>query len=52
MNTQQVMPQFEQIRAITKLNCKLTEARDMLLPKLISGALDLSRIALPEEVEI
>ena len=49
---QLVMPQFEQIRAIARMNSKLTEARDMLLPRLMSGALDVSRISVPQEVEV
>lgn len=49
---QAVMPLFEQIRTISKVNSKLMEARDMLLPKLMSGALDVSRITVPKEVEV
>lgn len=46
-----IMPFFDQIRAITLHNEKLRQARDMLLPKLMSGALDVSRITIPKEIE-
>jgi len=39
----------QQIEALTIQTRRLQEARDMLLPKLMSGALDVSRITLPEE---
>jgi type I restriction enzyme, S subunit len=45
-----VQPIFEQINALIIWNEKLHEARDLLLPKLMSGALDVSRINLPQEV--
>jgi type I restriction enzyme S subunit len=41
----------QQIGALTLQIRHLQEARDMLLPRLMSGALDVSRIALPKEVE-
>lgn len=44
-----VIPMFDQIRAITQYNEKLRQARDLLLPKLMSGALDVSGIAVPKE---
>ena len=43
---------FEQVQSITKYNSALKQARDMLLPKLMSGALDVSRITVPKEVEV
>jgi type I restriction enzyme S subunit len=45
-----VQPIFEQINSLVILNVKLRQARDLLLPKLMSGALDVSRITLPKEV--
>ncbi len=45
-----VQPIFEQINALTIWNGKLRQARDLLLPKLMSGALDVSRISIPQEV--
>lgn len=39
-----------QIETLTMQNRSLAEARDLLLPKLMSGQLDVSGIALPEEV--
>ena len=44
-----VYPMIQQVRLIKKQNAKLTRARDLLLPKLMSGQLDVSRIQLPEE---
>jgi type I restriction enzyme S subunit len=46
-----VLPMLEQIDTIKCQNKILREARDMLLPRLMSGALDVSRIAVPREVE-
>lgn len=43
-----VYPLIQQVRLIKKQNQKLTQARDLLLPKLMSGQLDVSDIALPE----
>ena len=40
----------QQIEALTLQNRRLQEARDLLLPKLMSGALDVSRINVPQEV--
>ena len=45
-----VYPLMQQVRLIKKQNQKLTQARDLLLPKLMSGQLDVSGIALPVEV--
>lgn len=41
---------IQQVRLIKKQNQELTKARDQLLPKLMSGQLDVSGIALPDEV--
>jgi type I restriction enzyme S subunit len=41
----------QQIEALTLQIRRLQEARDMLLPKLMSGALDVSRIVVPREAE-
>lgn len=43
---------FEQINSLLIWNEKLRQARDLLLPRLMSGALDVSRIAVPREVEV
>lgn len=43
-------PLIQQVRLIKKQNQELTKARDLLLPKLMSGRLDVSGIALPDEV--
>jgi|JI10StandDraft_1071094.scaffolds.fasta_scaffold18488_4 type I restriction enzyme, S subunit len=43
-------PLIQQVRLIKKQNQELTKARDLLLPKLMSGQLDVSGIALPDEV--
>ena len=45
-----VRPVFEQIQQLTEQNTTLAQARDLLLPKLMSGQLDVSGIALPDEV--
>jgi type I restriction enzyme S subunit len=42
---------FAQVQSLTEYNRALRQARDMLLPKLMSGALDVSRITVPKEVE-
>jgi type I restriction enzyme S subunit len=39
-----------QIETLDSQNQKLAQARDLLLPKLMSGQLDVSRIRLPDEV--
>lgn len=44
-----VWPLLVQSQQLTDSNELLQEARDMLLPKLMSGALDVSRIAVPED---
>lgn len=43
-------PLIQQVRLIKKQNQELTKARDLLLPKLMSGQLDVSGIALLDEV--
>ncbi len=43
-------PLIEQVRLIKNQNRSLAQARDLLLPKLMSGQLDVSGIALPDEV--
>jgi type I restriction enzyme S subunit len=43
-----VRPVFEQVQQLTKQNAKLAQTRDLLLPKLMSGQLDVSGIALPQ----
>lgn len=45
-----VQPVFEQSQHLTEQNAQLAQARDLLLPKLMSGQLDVSGIPLPEEV--
>ena len=45
-----VQPVFEQVQQLTKQKAKLAKARDLLLPKLMSGQLDVSGITLPDEV--
>jgi type I restriction enzyme S subunit len=45
-----VLPQLEQIEVLKQQNRSLARARDLLLPKLMSGQLDVSGIRLPEEV--
>lgn len=41
----------QQIEALTHQIRRLQEARDLLLPKLMSGAMDVSGIVVPKEVE-
>lgn len=43
-------PLIQQVRLIKKQNQQLAKARDLLLPKLMSSQLDVSGIALPDEV--
>lgn len=45
-----VKDSFAQVEVLCMANQQLARARDLLLPKLISGILDVSRIPLPEEV--
>lgn len=45
-----VLPQLEQTEFLKQQNRALAQARDLLLPKLMSGQLDVSGIRLPEEV--
>lgn len=47
---QTVKDSFAQIETLCGLNEQLAQARDLLLPKLMSGQLDVSGIRLPEEV--
>ena len=44
-----VLPQLEQTEFLNQQNRVLGKARDLLLPKLMSGQLDVSGIHLPEE---
>lgn len=44
----QVHPVFEQIQTLTTMNLELAKACDLLLPKLMSGQLDVSRITYKE----
>lgn len=46
---QVVQPMFDQIQALRSHVTSAAKARDLLLPKLMSGQLDVSRIPLPEE---
>ncbi|TBU73287.1 restriction endonuclease subunit S [Phytopseudomonas daroniae] len=45
-----VLPVVEQMEALKVQNTSLVRARDLLLPKLMSGQFDVSTIPLPEEV--
>lgn len=45
-----VRPLFQQVETLLLQNTQLAQARDLLLPKLMSGQLDVSGIALPDEV--
>lgn len=45
-----VQPLFDQIHALNANNAATAQARDLLLPKLMSGQLDVSTIPLPDEV--
>lgn len=45
-----VWPMLEQAEQLIAANTALTRTRDLLLPKLISGQLDVSGIPLPDEV--
>lgn len=47
---QAVKGAFAQIEALCKHNTQLTRARDLLLPKLMSGQLDVSGIPLPDNL--
>lgn len=47
---QAVKDAFTQVETLCQLNDQLAHARDVLLPKLMSGQLDVSGIRLPEEV--
>ncbi len=48
---EKVTGMFAQVQSLTEYNRALRQARDMLLPKLMSGALDVSRITVRKEVE-
>ena len=45
-----VGPMLEQAEQLSVANLSLAKARDLLLPKLMSGQLDVSGICLPEEI--
>ena len=45
-----VRPLFQQVETLLLQNTQLAHARDLLLPKLMSGQLDVSGIRLPEEM--
>ena len=45
-----VRPLFQQVETLLLQNMQLARARDLLLPKLMSGQLDVSGIRLPDEV--
>lgn len=45
-----VLPIMEQMEALKSQNIGMATARDLLLPKLMSGQLDVSGISLPDEV--
>jgi len=45
---QTVRPVFDQIETLTLQNLELAKARDLLLPKLMSGQLDVSRVTYKE----
>lgn len=47
-----VYPMIQQTRHIRKQSDQLKRARDLLLPKLMSGQLDVSGITLPDEVVV
>ena len=47
-----VRPLFQQIETLLLQNAKLAQSRDLLLPKLISGQLNVSGIRLPDEVAV
>lgn len=49
---QVVAPMYEQINLLFKQNEHTARARDLLLPKLMSGQLDVSQIPLPEAEEV
>ena len=44
-----VRPLFEQVLTLIQQNRILAQARDLLLPKLMSGQIDVSNIRLPDE---
>lgn len=46
----QVDPMMDAVLNLTAQNRELAKTRDLLLPKLMSGQLDVSGIALPDEV--
>ena len=47
-----VRPLFQQIETLLLQNAKLAQSRDLLLPKLMSGQLNVSGIRLPDEVAV
>lgn len=48
---QQVSPLFSLIEKLSRQNVLLREARDILLPKLMSGEIDVFSISIPEKAE-
>jgi len=44
-----VLPMLSQMETLKAQNASLARARDLLLPKLMAGKLDVSTIRLPEE---
>lgn len=46
---EKALPLIQQVRLVKKQNAQLARARDLLLPKLMSGQIDVSGIALPKE---
>ena len=47
-----VRPLFQQVETLLLQNMQLARTRDLLLPKLMSGQLDVSGIRLPDEVTV
>lgn len=47
---ERVQPLFDQVQILRKSNESTARARDLLLPKLMSGQLDVSGIPMPDEV--
>ena len=47
-----LLPKLEQVETLKSQNMQLARARDLLLPKLMSGQLNVSQIPLPEAEEV
>ncbi|MDN7125913.1 restriction endonuclease subunit S [Pseudidiomarina sp. 1APR75-33.1] len=47
-----VVPCFKQVRTLALKNANLRAQRDLLLPKLVSGEIDVSDITMPEDKEV